>query len=405
MSSSFLHPRPPPPSVNPTLSATKSPECVLQKTFLCFCFCPQNTQTWSAKKLSIQRTCRNLHAQHVLWSMPLSSRLGSSLLNICTLSPQQPQQTQQPWNPIQAGTSLSRTHLFTAAFGSHLTCSAPVPVHPSSHPRLSIRCSKSSLRLCPSLPPLCSFNPPPSCSVTLSLYRSTVAHAAESLYLIHYNTSRLTLSQMGGWVSLLLANWSAGCLSSCCAPLLLPPGFLAVHALLIHKMTRNPGLCCLLPSAIKKKALSRQDLSTIQAAASKKKKRKPLNSCHLLFISRSLLSIFVQFLLLNTTWPLQCDIPACHIWERLLRQPGLHLSFTSSLSLFLFHSLPPHVLFCHVITLNSPPPLHSQQWRSSKKQVRARFVHSMLSLSAFKRQNGVTEWEVSCKTVCIIKSL
>lgn len=188
------------------------PSVCCRGPFFLFCSSIQNTH-------GLQRG-RNLHAQRVLWSTPLSPRLGSSLLNICTLSPQQPQQTQQAWNPIQAGTSRSHTHLFTTAFGSHLTCSAPVPVHPSSHPRLSVRCSKSSLRLCPSLPPLCSFYPPPSCSVTLSLYRSTVAHAAGTLYLIHYNTSRLTLSQMGGWVSLLLANWSAGCLSSCRAPLL-----------------------------------------------------------------------------------------------------------------------------------------------------------------------------------------
>lgn len=145
-----------------------------------------------------------------------SSSLGFCLLSICTPSPQQPQQTQQAWNLIPAGTSLSHTHtplcnslrLPVSSFQSHLTCSAPVPVHHSSHPRLSVRCSESSSHFCPSLPPSAFLTLPPLLSLPLSLspFRSPVAHAAETLYLIHYNTSRLTLSQMGGWLLLVLAN-------------------------------------------------------------------------------------------------------------------------------------------------------------------------------------------------------
>lgn len=104
------------------------------------------------------------------------------------------------------------SHTTASSFQSHLTCSAPVPVHYSSHPRLSVRCSKSSLRSCLAFPSLCFSSPP-------SLSHSPIAHAAETLYLIHYNTSRLTPSQMGGWLLLVLANWAADCLTGCCTPL------------------------------------------------------------------------------------------------------------------------------------------------------------------------------------------
>ena len=97
-----------------------------------------------------------------------------------------------------------------SSFQSCLTCSAPVPVHHSSHPRLSVRCNESSSRFCPSLPPSGSLTLPPSplpnLALSPSLSCSPVAHAAETLYLIHYNTSRLTPSQMGGWLLLVLAN-------------------------------------------------------------------------------------------------------------------------------------------------------------------------------------------------------
>lgn len=193
------------------------------------------------------------------------SSLCFYLLSICTLSPQQPQQTQQAWNLIPAGTSLSHTqthvHLSTTAssfqcqsFQSLLTCSAPVPVHHSSHPKLSVRCSKSSSHFCPSLPPSASLTLPHSVSLSLSpclsLSRFPVAHATETLYLIHYDTSRLTPSQMGDWLLLVLA---VGYLTGCSAPpQLLPlPSLLAVHVLHIHVMTRNPELRCFLPSRVK----------------------------------------------------------------------------------------------------------------------------------------------------------
>lgn len=46
-------------------------------------------------------------------------------------------------------------------------------------------------------------------SLSLSLSGFPAAHAVETLYLIHYNTSRLTPSQMGGWLTLELDNCAA----------------------------------------------------------------------------------------------------------------------------------------------------------------------------------------------------
>lgn len=93
---------------------------------------------------------------------------------------------------------------------SHLQCTCACPPRQSSQ---SVRCRESTSHFSPVSPSLCFFHPStlnlpvsPSLSLSLPVSRSPVAHAAETLYLIHYNTSRLTPSQMGGWLLLVLAN-------------------------------------------------------------------------------------------------------------------------------------------------------------------------------------------------------
>lgn len=190
---------------------------------------------------------------------------------------------QQAWNLFPAGVSLSHTlthaplynnlRLPVSSFQSHLTCRAPVSVHHSSHPRLSVRYSKSSSRFCLSLPPSASLTLPLSYSMSLfslslSVSRSPVAHAAETLYLIHYNTSRLTPSQMGGWLLLVLANWAAGCLTGCCAShqLLLPPSLPPRCPGSTHSQNDKESWALLLPPQRSENALPLQDMSTLPAA-------------------------------------------------------------------------------------------------------------------------------------------
>lgn len=177
-------------------------------------------------------------------TQPLSS-LSLYLLSTCTPLPQQPK-----------------------SFLILLTCSAPVPVHHSSHPRLSIMCSKSSLCVCLSLPP--SASPNLSLSLSLSVSCFPVAHAAETLYLIHYNTSRLTPSQMGCRLLLVPANWAACCLTGCCIPLqlLLPPSLFPRCPHATHSQDDKECWALLLPAQCSENALSLQEMSTLPAVAS-----------------------------------------------------------------------------------------------------------------------------------------
>lgn len=149
---------------------------------------------------------------------------------------------------------------------SHLQCTCACPPLQSSQ---AVRQVQWILIVLSPVSPSLSFSyPPPSLSLNLplSLSRSTVAHAAETLYLIHYNTSRLTPSQMGGWVLLVLANWAVGCFTGCCAPLqlLLPPSLLPCCPCSAKPQDDKKSWALLLPS-LSENTLSPMDLSTPQA--------------------------------------------------------------------------------------------------------------------------------------------
>lgn len=152
-----------------------------------------------------------------------------------------------------------------------------MPVQHSSHPRLSIRCSKSSSHFCG----CCSLLPlllQPTlyfslslflwCALSLSLSLSgfPVAHAVETLYLIHYNTSPLTPSQMGGWLMLALVIELRVCLTgSCVLPQLLLPHSLFSSLSRLYTFTR-PGLYSF-PHQCREKASSLRQTSTLLAVA------------------------------------------------------------------------------------------------------------------------------------------
>lgn len=149
---------------------------------------------------------------------------------------------------------------------SHLQCTCACPPLQSSQ---AVRQVQWILIVLSPVSPSLSFSyPPPSLSLNLplSLSRSTVAHAAETLYLIHYNTSRLTPLQMGGWVLLVLANWAVGCFTGCCAPLqlLLPPSLLPCCPCSAKPQDDKKSWALLLP-CLSENALSPMDLSTPQA--------------------------------------------------------------------------------------------------------------------------------------------
>lgn len=240
---------------------------------------------------------------------------------------------------------------------SHLQCTCACPPLQSSQAVHQVQWIL--IVLSPVSPSLSFSYPPPSLSLNLplSLSRSTVAHAAETLYLIHYNTSRLTPSQMGGWVLLVLANWAVGCFTGCCAPLqlLLPPSLLP---------------CC--PCSAK----TTRWQEILGSAASLPEWKCPVTygsvhstGWHLIwekhlpwaYYSPVSSGFIAQFIPLYTTWPLQCDIPTYHTWERLprqLRTPPAVQPPSRSLahSVTLFDSFPsPLMCFsCHIITLNLP---------------------------------------------------
>lgn len=165
-------------------------------------------------------THKRLCVQVTVTSTQLLSSPCFYLLSICTPSPQQPQQTQQAWNLIPAGTSLShtRTYVRLSTTASTSQCQASSPASPAVHLCLSTTpvipgCLSGAAnphrifaRLSLPLLLLPFLTQSPSLSPCLSLSRFPVAHAAETLYLIHYNTSRLTPSQMGDWLLLVLAN-------------------------------------------------------------------------------------------------------------------------------------------------------------------------------------------------------
>ncbi len=136
-----------------------------------------NTCTSLHRKLTVTQTdTKRLCVQFALLSTQPSFTLGFCLLSICTPSPQQPQQNTTGVEPNPSWhIFIPQTHtppcnilqLPISSFQSLLTCRAPAPVHHSSHPRLSIRCSESSSRFLPVSPSLC-FSNPPSLSVLLS---------------------------------------------------------------------------------------------------------------------------------------------------------------------------------------------------------------------------------------------
>lgn len=177
---------------------------------------------------------------------------------------------------------------------------------------------------------------------------------------------------MGGWLLLMLANWAAGCLTGCCAPLqlLLLPHLPLSSLSRLYTFTRWQGILG-------------------SAASSPAQWKCPVTSgyihspgCCLNFFLPSTRSslhsvfIFVHFLLLYTTWPLQCDIPTCHLWERLLRQPWtppVSQPLSLSLSLpFIFFPLPMCVSVTSLDWIYSFFFFflqHTQQWCSQRESV------------------------------------
>ena len=193
---------------------------------------------------------------------------------------------------------------------------------------------------------------------------------------------------MGGWLLLVLANWAAGCLTGCCAPLqlLLHPSLLPRCPRSAHPQDDKESWALLLPPLCCENALSLQDLSTLPAAAWMFSLPSTRSSLASVFI-------IVQFLLLYKTWPLQCDIPTCHLWERLPRQlwtlPVFHPpTVAHSLSLpFIFSplhwcaSLSRH---CTEFTLFFPPTVVALTQRVCLCTVL--YVHACVCVSVLKRR-------------------
>lgn len=133
---------------------------------------------------------KRLCVQFTVSSTQPSSSLGFCLQSICTTSPQQ---TQQAWNLIPAGTSLSHTctHTPLSTTASSFQFQASSPVSPAVHLCLSTTpvipgCLSGAVNphrgFCRCLPPFASPTLPPSHSQSLSVSLSSSTCGGNSLF-------------------------------------------------------------------------------------------------------------------------------------------------------------------------------------------------------------------------------